>query len=183
MFKNVNQGDAMQYVPNVGDAVFRPSHRGTDRLCLSLAVRTANLLSGQALQICSDRITFKLCCWRPCSVSMFSHWQAESADGVDGGRMSSASVPLYAMRSAHSQVAFQLAVGLDANHAVLQQRIVVRRKVRPARKQMSRSASDYARSLPFLLCWLTYDVGFSWQPWQLSRRPQDSATCDITAAP
>lgn len=37
-FKNCTQGEALEFIHTVGDAVFRPSPRGPDRLLLSLAV-------------------------------------------------------------------------------------------------------------------------------------------------
>ena len=37
-FKNCTQGEALDFIHSVGDAVFRPSPRGPDRLLLSLAV-------------------------------------------------------------------------------------------------------------------------------------------------
>ncbi|KAK9852135.1 hypothetical protein WJX84_004569 [Apatococcus fuscideae] len=40
-FQNCTQGEALEFIHNVGDAVFRPSHRGSDRLLLSLAVSKA----------------------------------------------------------------------------------------------------------------------------------------------
>ncbi|KAK9857234.1 hypothetical protein WJX84_006269 [Apatococcus fuscideae] len=37
-FHNVTQGDALAHLSQVGDSIFRPSPKGTDRLCLSIAV-------------------------------------------------------------------------------------------------------------------------------------------------